>query len=118
MLWVDAICIDQGNIAEKNTQVPLMSTIYSHAAVLVWLGTGNHSTDQVMDLRQELVVRDATIPAAQHYKDMSDSLQQMKIHLASRSIFDVIMGMPNILFAPGSGERGSFRRLPCLVSPR
>ncbi|KAK4658365.1 hypothetical protein QC762_101200 [Podospora pseudocomata] len=98
MLWVDAICIDQGNIAEKNTQVSLMSTIYSHAAVLVWLGTGNQSTDQVMDLRQELAVRDVAIPAAQHYKDMSDSLQQMKIHLASRSLFDVIMGMSNILF--------------------
>ncbi|KAK4647406.1 uncharacterized protein QC761_0000620 [Podospora bellae-mahoneyi] len=44
---------------------------------------------------------------------MSDSLQQMKIHLASRSIFDVIIGMSNILFASGSGERGSFRSLPC-----
>ncbi|CAP59787.1 uncharacterized protein PODANS_1_1200 [Podospora anserina S mat+] len=78
MLWVDAICIDQANITEKNTQMPLMCTIYSHATVLVWLGTGNQSTDQVMDLRQELAVRDATIPAAQHYKDTSDSLQQIR----------------------------------------
>jgi hypothetical protein len=38
-LWVDAICIDQSSIAEKNMQVPLMRTIYSQATrVLIWLG--------------------------------------------------------------------------------
>jgi hypothetical protein len=40
-LWVDAICIDQSNIEEKNVQIPLMSFIYSRAQeVVVWLG--NH----------------------------------------------------------------------------
>ncbi|KAH6632575.1 heterokaryon incompatibility protein-domain-containing protein [Chaetomium tenue] len=38
-LWVDALCINQRDTAEKNTQVPLMSRIYGAAAqVLVWLG--------------------------------------------------------------------------------
>ncbi|EAQ87373.1 hypothetical protein CHGG_03992 [Chaetomium globosum CBS 148.51] len=38
-LWVDALCINQRDTAEKNTQVPLMSRIYRAAAqVLVWLG--------------------------------------------------------------------------------
>jgi hypothetical protein len=37
--WVDAICIDQSNIEEKNIQIPLMSFIYSRAQeVVVWLG--------------------------------------------------------------------------------
>ena len=38
-LWVDALCIDQKNDAEKSHQVNLMSRIYSNAQKgLVWLG--------------------------------------------------------------------------------
>lgn len=38
-LWIDSICIDQANVAEKNQQVPLMSHIFGNAQhVLVWLG--------------------------------------------------------------------------------
>ncbi|KAH6855859.1 heterokaryon incompatibility protein-domain-containing protein [Chaetomium sp. MPI-CAGE-AT-0009] len=38
-LWVDALCINQADTAEKNVQVPLMSRIYGAAeCVLVWLG--------------------------------------------------------------------------------
>ncbi|RDL30409.1 uncharacterized protein BP5553_10287 [Venustampulla echinocandica] len=37
--WVDAICIDQANVLERNHQVNLMSRIYSQAStVAVWLG--------------------------------------------------------------------------------
>ena len=39
MLWIDALCIDQNNVAERNSQVKLMSKIYSMAAqTIVWLG--------------------------------------------------------------------------------
>ncbi|KAI0517557.1 heterokaryon incompatibility protein-domain-containing protein [Xylaria bambusicola] len=38
-LWIDAVCIDQGNIDERNDQVALMASIYSRAtAVITWLG--------------------------------------------------------------------------------
>ena len=38
-VWVDQICIDQSNTDEKNSQVPLMTFIYSRASnVLIWLG--------------------------------------------------------------------------------
>lgn len=38
LLWIDAICIDQANVAEKSTQVPRMRDIYSSAHItLVWL---------------------------------------------------------------------------------
>jgi hypothetical protein len=41
LLWVDALCIDQANLLERNTQVALMGDIYSNAAqVIVWLGNG------------------------------------------------------------------------------
>ncbi|GAP82971.1 putative HET domain-containing protein [Rosellinia necatrix] len=38
-LWVDAICINQGDEGEKARQIPFMDVIYrSASAVLVWLG--------------------------------------------------------------------------------
>lgn len=53
-VWVDAICINQNNIQERNAQVSLMAFIYTRAQrVLVWLGLDpsdgypvpNHFTD-------------------------------------------------------------------------
>ena len=39
VIWIDAICVDQSNIPERNQQVRLMSSVYSFAdVVLVWLG--------------------------------------------------------------------------------
>jgi Heterokaryon incompatibility protein (HET) len=39
VLWIDYICIDQTNIAERNCQVPLMALIYEFATkVNIWLG--------------------------------------------------------------------------------
>lgn len=38
-LWVDAICVDQNNISERNSQVQMMGTIYKAATfVVAWLG--------------------------------------------------------------------------------
>lgn len=39
LLWVDAICINQDDIAERTQQILLMKKIYQHAGVVViWLG--------------------------------------------------------------------------------
>lgn len=38
-LWIDAICINQNDKDEKNSQVPLMGSIYSRATeVFAWIG--------------------------------------------------------------------------------
>jgi hypothetical protein len=38
-LWIDAVCIDQGNLEERNQQVAQMRDIYTNAkSVIVWLG--------------------------------------------------------------------------------
>lgn len=38
-MWVDAVCIDQSNIVERNHQVKSMASVFSEASkVLVWLG--------------------------------------------------------------------------------
>jgi hypothetical protein len=45
ILWIDAICIDQGTLSERNHQVRLMGDIYSYAkAVLIWIGKGDAQT--------------------------------------------------------------------------
>jgi Heterokaryon incompatibility protein (HET) len=41
-LWVDSVCIDQKNLSERNSQVKIMTDIYSGASrVLVYLGEGH-----------------------------------------------------------------------------
>ena len=43
-LWIDAICINQDNVQERNTQVRLMGTIYAKANfVLSWLDDNQSS---------------------------------------------------------------------------
>lgn len=48
-LWIDAICIDQGDsdqsLKERNTQITLMGEIYGNARrTLCWLGAGEEYT--------------------------------------------------------------------------
>lgn len=41
-LWIDAICIDQTSIPERNSQVKLMGDVYALSQrVLIWLGNGD-----------------------------------------------------------------------------
>lgn len=40
-LWIDALCINQSDMEEREYQVTMMAEIYSHARqVVVWLGAG------------------------------------------------------------------------------
>lgn len=46
ILWIDAICIDQGNKKERGHQVEQMGKIYKEAdRVIFWLGSGTFETD-------------------------------------------------------------------------
>ncbi|KAI1347733.1 heterokaryon incompatibility protein-domain-containing protein [Xylaria sp. FL0043] len=47
--WIDAICIDQSNVHERNHQVGLMKQIYANATkVYVWLGREAENSDIAM----------------------------------------------------------------------
>jgi hypothetical protein len=49
-LWIDAICINQNNIAERNEQVLRMRDIYKYARrVLVWLGEEAQDSKLALD---------------------------------------------------------------------
>jgi hypothetical protein len=55
LLWVDAVCINQADIPERNQQVQIMRNIYANAArVLVWLGESTKESTMAMHLLEDL----------------------------------------------------------------
>lgn len=50
ILWVDALCINQEDVQERNHQVALMSQIYTNAIdVLAWVGPERDDSNLAMD---------------------------------------------------------------------
>ncbi|OTA07293.1 hypothetical protein A9Z42_0081710 [Trichoderma parareesei] len=49
-LWIDAICINQVDLLEKNHQIPMMNMIYAAASKLViWLGESSSDSDLALE---------------------------------------------------------------------
>jgi hypothetical protein len=49
IIWIDAICINQGDLKEKGQQVQSMAKIYSKASrVIVWLGGATPDSGQAL----------------------------------------------------------------------
>ena len=50
-LWIDAICINQKNVEERNTQIALIGSLYTNASeVIIWLGEGDVGSDMLADM--------------------------------------------------------------------
>ncbi|KAH7093252.1 heterokaryon incompatibility protein-domain-containing protein [Paraphoma chrysanthemicola] len=72
-LWVDAICIDQGNVLERNHQVSQMTAIYTKAEkLIIWLGNENN------DVAVKFIARLAT--TAQNQNANHGMLIKPRIH--------------------------------------
>lgn len=55
MMWIDAISIDQADVAERNQQVGLMRNIFNHAEnVVVWLGEESATSERAMAFLKEM----------------------------------------------------------------
>ncbi|KAK6225481.1 HET domain-containing protein [Colletotrichum tabaci] len=55
ILWVDAVCIDQSNVAERGHQVGQMGDVYREAEqVLIWLGPSSYEIKILMDFLRAL----------------------------------------------------------------
>lgn len=55
-LWVDALCINQNDEAEKSAQVAMMGEIFSKAqSVLIWLGEPRRSPQRRASKGEELL---------------------------------------------------------------
>jgi Heterokaryon incompatibility protein (HET) len=54
-LWVDAICINQSDIEERNTQVHMMSLIFKNASgVIAWLGPEQDNSTEVIEIMKHM----------------------------------------------------------------
>ena len=54
-IWVDAVCINQRDVSERNQQVGIMGAIYEQAnKVHVWLGDADEQSDRGMQIFQKL----------------------------------------------------------------
>ncbi|KAK3386899.1 heterokaryon incompatibility protein-domain-containing protein [Podospora didyma] len=74
LIWIDAICINQEDVAEKGRQVGMMKDIYTHASeVRIWLG----------ELEDDVAV--SAIESAKRIHDQCvqamNGLQDLAIHL-------------------------------------
>jgi hypothetical protein len=55
ILWIDALAINQSDVAERSVQVAKMPVIYSMAStVCIWLGTGDELVTIAFSILQEL----------------------------------------------------------------
>lgn len=53
--WIDAICVDQSNLAERSEQVRLMAEIYGGAKqVILWLGCDDTDTKPAFETARKL----------------------------------------------------------------
>jgi hypothetical protein len=49
-VWIDAICINQGDLLEKSQQLSIMASIYNQAEqVVIWLGGNGDSNNQSLE---------------------------------------------------------------------
>lgn len=63
-LWVDAICINQSDIQEKNYQVAMMGRTFADATgVISWLGPAKDDSDLAMDLMSNPKELEANLPS-------------------------------------------------------
>lgn len=55
-LWIDAVCINQNDIAERSQQVAMMRDIYSSATrVTIWLGEEDEDSDVAFDSLHKII---------------------------------------------------------------
>lgn len=55
-VWIDAVCINQCDLAEKNAQIPKMAMIYNRASgVCVWLGPEDQTSGKAIEFIDSLL---------------------------------------------------------------
>ncbi|KAJ4400658.1 hypothetical protein N0V91_008496 [Didymella pomorum] len=73
--WVDAICVNQRNVRERNQQVALMEQIYPKAAsVIVWLNPQSTAVDEALILLAGMYKKGI---APEDYEQVKEALQEL-----------------------------------------
>lgn len=71
-LWIDALCINQGDLEERTRQVAMMAEIYNHAPlVAIWLGSDPETVQAAAHIKMLPVV----LQMMREKKDRSNALK-------------------------------------------
>jgi hypothetical protein len=89
MIWVDAICIDQGDSDERYKQVHLMQSVYARAnTVVVWLGQKSVGGRLASNTGVELGTEDGCDPNSTS-KIKYDTLSMINYFLMAPGTFEI-----------------------------
>ena len=111
ILWADAVCIDQSDVAEKSRQVNLMGEVYGRASrVLIWLGEdtdgdAGEALQFIKDINRHLereVLNFSAKQEPQSQKSISNTIQNLPslannsplLSLASWQTFKSLLSRP------------------------
>ena len=75
LFWIDAVCVNQRDIAERNAQVQTMGQIFQSALFTsIWLGDGGARGQEAMALIQRIVENGMSVVADEENHDAWEAL--------------------------------------------
>ncbi|KAL5090227.1 hypothetical protein Trisim1_004747 [Trichoderma cf. simile WF8] len=87
LFWIDAICINQSDVEERNRQVRIMDQIYFRAdTVVVWLGS--KYTEFQNEIIDELKLEKSERPGEDSSQSINNAQQKMVRHLRTDPYWD------------------------------
>lgn len=119
--WMDCVCINQADAAERAAQVQLMSAIYRGARVtVVWLGEASDDSDVAMDFLHLLAAQDVRQPPSQDVAEVRHARDEWRAvaGLLARewwgrtwTLQEFLMGEETVMYCGGSsiGVDGMFK---------
>ena len=114
-IWVDALCINQDDITERNQQVTKMRNIYKRAAkVVVWLGQASSSSDIAFSFLVTAASNRCGIEdwMSKAWKSPNVSVRWSAIHdIANRDYWRRVWIIQEIFFAQSIIVRCGFRTM-------
>jgi hypothetical protein len=85
-LWVDAICINQDDMKERNHQVSRMESIYSQAEKVAWLGLSDEFTVEALGFLQSFDPEIESLTGFIFKNELADTEEGCRILEGVRSI--------------------------------
>ena len=80
VLWIDAVCINQGNFAEREEQVKMMRDIYKAAkTTFVWLPVGRGASDEDLEKIGKGFTSMAMLREMYHVQQFRDMVHNGKV---------------------------------------
>lgn len=98
-VWIDAICIDQGDLTEKETQIPLMRNIYTNAfMVCIWLGDSSREALISMAILSYVECHSKLYEARETVQDAAGLTEELENNLAGLGVHsEDLQGLLNVI---------------------